>query len=231
MCYLARRLPSALPPLFAALLLVAAAAGFGTAQAAMPATTAATDAVSAPGTPQTARWTKKKIYFTYMGFTTHYSCQGLTDKVRRILLDLGARKSDLNVHEAGCTSLVGRPEPFPAVAGTFSVLEPVSPEQAYSPNAAPGAVAAHWQPVNVRFDFPGLDMDGQCELLEQVKSRILPLIPARNVQYKSTCVPYQLIPGGTSLKVEVLVPDSASAGPARNQGDLARERSELASSE
>src|SRR5579884_669143 len=45
----------------------------------------------APGTPQAAKWVKKKINFTYQGFTTHYSCQGLRDKVRDVLLQLGAR--------------------------------------------------------------------------------------------------------------------------------------------
>ncbi|HTW37761.1 MAG TPA: hypothetical protein VMD49_04255 [Steroidobacteraceae bacterium] len=166
----------------------------------------------APGTAQPAHWVQKKINFGYLGFTTHYSCEGLTDKVREILLELGARKSTLNVHEFGCTVRLGAPAPFPSVAGTFEVLEPLT-SQSEAGSAGSGAVvAAHWQPVNVRFDHAGLDMDGQCELLEQVKSHIVPLVTARNVQFKSTCVPYELTPGGTSLRLEVLVPD---VNPAR----------------
>lgn len=176
-----------------------------------PAAAQPSGAPPAPATAQPARWVQKKINFSYLGFTTHYSCEGLTDKVREILLELGARKSSLDVHEFGCTVRLGAPAPFPSVAGTFEVLEPVSPESGAGSAGSGAVVAAHWQPVNVRFDHAGLDMDGQCELLEQVKSHIVPLVTARNVQYKSTCVPYELTPGGTSLRLEVLVPDVSPA--------------------
>jgi hypothetical protein len=199
----AHRLSPALAWL-AALLLVAAASVGKRAQADTP---APTDAPPVAETPQATRWIERKIYFTYLGFTTHYSCEGLADQVRHVLLELGARKSDLNVHEAGCTARAGEPTPFPAVAGTFSVLVPVAPAEAYSPSSSGGIVFAHWQPVNVRFDHSALEMSGQCELLEQVKQHILPLFPARNVQFKSLCVPHELFAGGTSLRVEVLIPN------------------------
>ncbi len=190
-------------------LLIALAATFpGAAQAA------------APAPPQPAHWVKKKINFSYLGFTTHYSCEGLTDTVRYVLLELGARKSDLNVHEFACTARLGEPTPFPGVAGTFYVLEPLAPEQATRPSGTEGIVPAHWQPVDVRFHRleTGEGMSGQCELLEQVKQHILPLFAARNVQFKSLCVPHELFAGGTSLKVEVLVPDKGSAGPTGSPG-------------
>src|SRR6516162_2607514 len=72
------------------------------------------------GAPQPAKWTVKKLRFVYMGFTTKFSCDGLQSKVRDVLLQLGARKSDLQVHQYGCTSDAGKPDPFPAVAGQFS---------------------------------------------------------------------------------------------------------------
>ena len=203
----ADRLSSVVVSLAAVLLPAAAALGRAEAVSAAPA-----DSQPAAEAPQTARWSERKISFTYMGFTTHYSCEGLTDQVRHVLLELGARKSDMNVHELGCTTRVGEPTPFPAVAGTFYVLEPVPPEQAYSPAGVVGVVSAHWQPVDVRFDHSGLDMSGQCELLEQIKQHILPLFPARNVQFKSLCVPHELFAGGTSLRVEVLMPDRRSTG-------------------
>ena len=172
---------------------------------------AAPGSFAAPQTAQPARWTQKKIYFTYLGFTTHYSCEGLTDKVRGILLQLGARKADLKVHEAGCTSRAGEPTPFPAVQGTFSVLEPIAGDTASSPTAGGEVVPAHWAPVNVRFDHNELDISGQCELLEQVRQHILPLFPARNVQFRSLCIPHQLTAGGNSLQAEVLMPDKSLA--------------------
>jgi len=185
---------------------------------------------AAAAAAQPARWEQKKIYFTYLGFTTHYSCEGLTDQVRRVLLELGARKADMHVHEAGCTSRLGEPEPFPAVQGTFFVLEPVAPSQADDPSAHPGIVPAHWQPVNVHFDHQNesLDMSGQCELLEQVRQHILPLFPARNVQFNTLCIPHQLTAGGNTLQAEVLIPDTAGPSHTRNTtagagtGELAR---------
>jgi hypothetical protein len=55
---------------------------------------------------------------------------------------------------------------------------------------------------------------GDCELIEQVKARVLPLFTTRNVDYRSTCVPNQLQIGGTVLKAEVLIADDQQAGQA-----------------
>ncbi|HTX24036.1 MAG TPA: hypothetical protein VMD03_05225 [Steroidobacteraceae bacterium] len=215
MPYSAHRRFSARSVLLTALLVTAPSAAFTATTTAAQATpggapAAATDSTSATGVPQPARWTQKKLFFVYMGLQTRYGCQGLTDDVRQVLLELGARKSDLNVQEAGCTSGFNQPTPHPAVAGTFSVLEPVPPERAYSPSATPGTVAARWQAVQVQLARPGRDVNGQCELLDQVRRRILPLFTTRNVQYQSTCSPRQLIVGGTSLRLEVLVPDTGN---------------------
>lgn len=160
---------------------------------------AAGNASTAAGSQPTvaAHWVKKKLNFTYLGFTTHYSCQGLRDEVRKVLLELGARRSDLRVHEIGCTRSIGQPEPAPSVAGTFSVLVPGA-------GGAQHPVSAAWQRVNVRVGRPGLDESGQCELIEQVKQKILPLFSTRNVAFRQNCIPYQLTPNGSSLSVEVL---------------------------
>lgn len=221
----AHRLYSGRRVRLAAGLLVAGLMSFAMAQPATQAPSAPasgpSDAAAGAGTAQPARWTQKKINFTYLGFTTHYSCEGLTDKVRRVLLDLGARKSDLHVHEAGCTARAGEPVPFPGVQGTFSVLEPVAPAEASTPSGTEAILAAHWQPVNVRFDHDGLDMSGQCELLEQVQQHIVPLFPARKVQFQSLCIPHQLTAGGNSLTVEVLMPDQAGTSRIGNNHEKA----------
>jgi hypothetical protein len=54
-----------------------------------------------------------------------------------------------------------------------------------------------------------LDEAGQCELIEQVKHKVLPLFTARNVDLQDFCVPHQLLPGGTRLVAEVLMADQA----------------------
>ncbi len=179
-----------------------ATGGAGGAQAAGP----------GAGDAQPAKWVQKKIRFTYMGLTTHYSCEGLRDAVRLILLELGARQQDLSVHPYGCTALLGGPDPFPAVAGTFYVLQSVPQPQ---PESSGGpTVAAHWRTVQVRLDQSPVDEAGECELLEQVEQSILPLFDTRNVRFQSNCTPHQLTLPGTALAVDVLKPDRGGASRA-----------------
>ncbi|HUN74581.1 MAG TPA: hypothetical protein VMU40_08705 [Steroidobacteraceae bacterium] len=158
---------------------------------------------------QPAHWVHKKLYFVYVGFTTRYSCEGLADDVRAILLQLGARRSDLNVHQVGCTSALGSPDPYPAVGGTFSVLEPLLVARGpASEGSGPGSpVAAHWQRVRIKLDGNGIDTTAQCELIEQVRRKILPLFPAREVEFAADCVPYQIRLDAVRLAAQVLVPD------------------------
>src|SRR6202021_3676646 len=75
---------------------------------------------------QSAVWTQKEFKFTYQGFTTKYSCDGLHDKMRRILLEFGARKQDLKIGEWGCSGRSGLPDPFPGVIVKMSVLVPTA---------------------------------------------------------------------------------------------------------
>src|SRR5690348_5714821 len=78
------------------------------------AVTTSASAAGAAGTDSgatvSAHWVQKNLNFRYMGFTTHYSCEGLRDNVRQVLLDLGARRSDLHLRSVGCTRGVGQPE-------------------------------------------------------------------------------------------------------------------------
>jgi hypothetical protein len=177
------------------------ALAFGLAAASLAA------AAEPAGAPQSAQWTVKKLRFVYMGFTTRFSCDGLQSKIRDVLLQLGARKSDLRVHQYGCTSDAGKPDPFPAVDGQFSVLEPVTDTTVVAPNEM---VPAHWTTVKLRLDTTGdpLDHAGQCELLEQIKHSILPLFPTRNLVFSSNCIPHQLTIPGAVLSVEVMTPDT-----------------------
>ena len=171
---------------------------------------AADAAAQAPAATEPAVWTQKEVQFTYMGFTTHYTCDGLRDTVRDMLLQLGARKDDLKVYEQPC-SRPDSPDPFPGVKIKMSVLQPAT--------AAPGAdspplVEAYWKPIKLPYRATGLDAAGQCELLEQFNHTVLPLFTTRNVSLNARCVPHQLDSVGTSLQAEVLVTDQKKA-PAR----------------
>ena len=155
-----------------------------------------------PGESQTqAVWTPKEASFTYAGFTTKYSCEGLISQVRSVLLSLGAQRSDLVVTGTGCFE-PGRPAPFPGVKVRMKVLAPAS-------GAASDTVAAQWKPVQVRLDPDPLAEAGQCELVEQIKQKLLPLFSTRDVEFTPNCVPHQLNPNGTRLRAQVLVPVQA----------------------
>ncbi len=193
------------PVLLAALLMAAPAAAFVTTSAAAQGAPGGSSTPAASVPPQPARWTQKKLFFVYQGIQTKYTCQGLTDTMRSILLTLGARRSDMDLRQTGCIG-VNTPSPNPGVSGTISVLEPVAPEQAYSPGANPGTVATRWQRVQLQLDRPGRGGQTQCELLEQVKLRILPLFTTRNVELQSTCSPRQLVVGRSRLLLDVLMP-------------------------
>ncbi len=165
----------------------------------------AEDAASAAAQPeeQAAVWVPKELQFTYFGFTTRYSCDGLRDDIREMLLLLGARRSDLKVSWGPCAGNPDRPDPFPGVRIKMSVLQP-------APAAAGGdtkTVPAHWKTVKLPPGSQGLNAEGQCELLEQVNQKIVPLFTTRNVDLRATCVPHQFTAGGSSLTAEVLVTD------------------------
>ena len=174
---------------------------------------------------QPSVWTPKKLHFTFSGFTTKYSCDGLRDKMRQALLELGARK-DLHVTEGACSSPAGGPEPFPNVDIEIHVLEPTSSAATSKSSAATSKpatagtadgrpVPAHWKAIDLKLDKDPLWQAEDCELLEQIKHRVFPLFATRNVDYHSSCVAHQVSLGGTWLRAQVLVPDQEPP-PAEN---------------
>jgi hypothetical protein len=158
-----------------------------------------------------AVWVPKEVQFVYMGFTTYYTCDGLRDAVREMVLQMGARKDDLKVYETPCSGNPDRPNPFPGVKIKMSVLQP-APD---NPNADAQVVQAYWKPVKLPYRQSAIDAAGQCELVEQFNQKILPLFTTRNVDVKTTCVPHQLDPLGTRLQAEVLVTDQKKVADAR----------------
>jgi hypothetical protein len=172
-----------------------------------------TAAADAPA-PVEALWTPKQLNFTYMGFTSRYSCDGLRDKLRGVLLKLGARK-DLTITSTGCSGGYGRVSPFPGVSAKLHVLEPLTDKNAPKDGSKP--VAAQWTGVDLVPTGDPLLAAGDCELTEQIKQRVLPLFTSRNVAYSSTCIPNQLTIGGTKLAAEVLTTDQKDAKDSKSR--------------
>jgi hypothetical protein len=152
-----------------------------------------------------AVWAPKQLNFNYRGFTAIYSCDGLQEKMRRILLRLGAR-ADLQVRGYGCTRLAG-PDLLAGVSIRMNVLQPAVGQ-------AGQAMPAHWEKVNLLTDHDNrdpVDASGDCDLINEIRHQVLPLFATRNVDYSATCELHHLVPGGTRLMAEVLVPDPGAA--------------------
>jgi hypothetical protein len=156
-----------------------------------------------------AVWADKELTFVYMGFTTKYSCDGLRDKMRGVLLDLGADKKSLQLTQLGCTSQAGRPDPFPGVKAKMRVLVPAA-----AGSADQQAVPAHWKPVDVKLRNSSFTDSGECELVEQIRQKVLPLFAVRNVDLQTNCIPHQATPTRPTLKLEALAPDAVAQHPA-----------------
>ena len=170
------------------------------AMMALPVWAAAAQTAAAPADSQSAVWKPKELTFVFMGFTAHYSCDGLRDKIRHVLGELGAR-SDFKVDYYGCSSPFGSPDPFPGVRIKMQVLEPAG-----ASDQSTEVVGAHWQRVDLHLDKDPVWEASDCELLEQIKQKILPLFATRQVDFASNCVPHQAYLG-TRLAAELLFPD------------------------
>jgi hypothetical protein len=158
------------------------------------------------GTALAAVWKEQRLDFLYIGRTARYSCEGLRDKMRALLLDLGARR-DLKVSVIGCdetANAFARSTIGPRLGIVFS--SPVLPDA--------GALPLHPQDlaaVNARFETFTLTSDafrnygiGDCELVEQFTRQILPKLATRNVTKDITCVPNQLSGSRFFVRGEIL---------------------------
>jgi len=148
-------------------------------------------------------WQKHEYTLHYMGFTTTYSCDGLEEKMRELLLWAGAR-SDAKSSASGCDRGFGVPSKFASATLVFYTL-------ASAPAGTGDGVAATWHQVQWAPHHPLQLADGDCELVEQFRDQVLPMFTTRALKNRTRCVPNQMNPGDLDLGFEVLVPATPSA--------------------
>ncbi len=168
--------------------------------------TALASAADAP-TGAMGVWQKHEYSFAYMGFTTTYSCDGLADKVKVLLIAAGARP-DAKSRAGACASGFGRPDKFARASLTFYTLAPAATTAAT--DGTP--VDAVWRSVSFAYRSPRELTTGDCELIEQFRNNVLPMFTTRNVDNRTTCVPHQESGSNISLRFEALT--AAPTGPA-----------------
>jgi hypothetical protein len=141
-----------------------------------------------PGNPMPAVWKEQRASFFYKGRTARYSCDGLRDKVRALLLDLGARR-DVKIVAVGC----GDHDRFhvnaasPSLSIDFSA--PALPDAAGRPLSAGdmSAIDARFEAFMITTDtFRNMGV-GDCELVEEFTRQILPRLVTRGVKRDIAC--------------------------------------------
>src|SRR5450631_813469 len=177
------------------------------AAAAAPATPQPATTSPVTGIPVAAVWREHHLDFFYMGRTSRYSCDGLRDKVRAMLLDLGARR-DLKIAAIGCedSGRMRHNSPAPSLNITFSA--PALPDPAVKPSHE-GDLAA----TDARFESFTIASDtlrnlgfGDCELVEEFSHQILPKLVTRALKRDIACLPYQASGSRFLVRGEILKP-------------------------
>jgi hypothetical protein len=151
-------------------------------------------------------WQHHKVTFGYFGFTSLYTCDGLEDQVRQILLHIGARK-DAKVTTSGCPGHVGVPTHSAWVDADFYTLAPVA--------AAGGSdtVKARWTSLEVRPRGPHFLGEGSCELIREMKDLITQNFSLRDVDYRTSCFPNELTVDEFAVKGQALRALSLNSTP------------------
>lgn len=149
-------------------------------------------------------WQEHKFSFQFMGFTSTYSCDGLADKLKVLLLAAGARP-DAKSWPGACASGFGRADKFARAELTFYTLMPLDS----SSSAVAKPVKGTWRTVTFSSRSPRELQIGDCELVEQFFNQVLPMFKTQNVVNSTTCVPHQQSGSTINLKF-----DSFAAVPA-----------------
>ncbi len=156
-------------------------------------------ASAAPGEEEVVagNWQHHVAKFTYVGFTAFFTCGGLEDHVRQILIHLGAR-ADARVSATGCPGPVDSPSRSAWVEADFYSLA------ASEDPAAAGAVQARWAPLQMSPKRPFFIRSGDCELFQAMKDLITKNFSLRDVEYSTSCFPHQDSLAGFEVKAEAL---------------------------
>ena len=139
-------------------------------------------------------WQHRSATFHYFGIIARYSCAGIEDHVRALLLHFGAR-ADLTVKANGCPHEIA-PGRVANIDADFYTLAPAAD------SSAPDTVKAYWTALRVSPSRPIIMSDGDCELLAQMKDLIANNFTLRDLRYRTDCVPQEI--NGFSIRAQVL---------------------------
>ncbi|HTB30227.1 MAG TPA: hypothetical protein VK715_14835, partial [Steroidobacteraceae bacterium] len=95
-----------------------------------------------------------------------------------------------------------RPDKFARADLTFSTLAPAQGDAASDAKPVNGV----WRAVAFSSHSPRSLRVGDCELVEQFRSQVLPMFTTRNIVSNTTCIPHQESGSTIDLRFEALAP-------------------------
>jgi hypothetical protein len=174
---------------------------------------AAESSTGPPADVVAGAWQHHKVTFSYFGFTSLFTCNGLEDHVRQILLHIGARK-DAKVTASGCGGALNTPSHNAWVSTDFYTLAPAAGD------GGSDTVRARWTPLEITPRRPNFMTDGDCELMQSMKDFINQNFTLRDVEYRTSCVPHEMSLDGYAVKGQALraLPSAGAIGAALPAG-------------
>ncbi len=169
--------------------------------------------------PVQAIWKNEEFAFFFQSQTTFYSCSSLEAKLERILKALGVR-SHVKVRSVDCQT---GPVRMPRVIVNISAPVEATPQaiaerdkskskrelaaRVRGESEDPAALApfpAQWKRVSLSRGAVDLE-PGDCELIDELRRKVLPRLAIRIVKDSTHCTPQQLTIGQPQLEVEALI--------------------------
>jgi len=169
-----------------------------------------------------AVWRVQEIYFHYMGFTTLYSCDGLRDRMRDFLSQLGAHESAVvnvacsdftyPVRDGSVRMVIAYPveatdENIQAIEQDEKRAKLLTLLQKRNKGVEIGAEPFEAERLQVVLSSKArapASAAGDCELLEQIRDRLIKPMGGTVIKDELRCMPYQGTAGNSNLKVEML---------------------------
>ena len=187
--------------------------------AALLAPAAQADSPDQPAKTVQAVWKPVEIKYSYVGFTTAYNCDAFEQKVRSILLRLGAPEQT-RVQANGCIDVTRPSRNFFVKINSAAVIpasEAKEPADKATRDLAERLTGkkdplrtepfpAEWKTVELARDRR-LDLQpGDCELMEGLSKDVLPKLSIKIVSDRVLCTPNNLSITTPELTVSALVP-------------------------
>jgi hypothetical protein len=169
--------------------------------------------------PVQAAWKTQEIRYSYTGFTTAYACDSAEDRIKDILLALGAHPQT-KVSATGCN--FNRPSRNFFI--TITTVTPVPVDEVPAKSSADaskdellkrigvasaqldGTFPAEWKTVELSRIRKLRIEGGDCELIDGLKDRVLPKLSVKIISSRVQCVPRQVSIQPPELNVSALVP-------------------------